>query len=258
MKRVLLSLALTSMLTACLTDGAGQAGIATAQTAIAAFTYSDQQATQDGKKAIAELDAKAHIPPLSSEYVKRLDRLTGRHRHEEGMNLTFRVYNSPDVNAFAVASGDVRVYAGLMDLLTDDELLFVVGHEIGHIKLGHSKEKMRVALATEAAMQGLSAHEMTAKLARGQVGSLAAEVVNAQFSQTEESAADDYGVAFMKKHGYNVQAAVNALDKLAAGNENSPKWTRFLSSHPDPKDRATHVRELIGAAAPALPQEEAR
>ncbi len=255
MKRILVSLMLSTALTACVTDGMGQAGINTAQTAIAAFSYSDQQARQDGKKAIAELDAKAHIPPTNSEYVKRLDRLTGRHRHEEGMDLTFRVYNSPDVNAFAVASGDVRVYAGLMDLLTDDELLFVIGHEIGHIKLGHSKEKMRVALATQAAIEGLSAHEMTAKVARSQIGSLAAEIVNAQFSQTEETASDEYGVAFMKKHGYNVQASVNALDKLAAGSESNPRWTRFLSSHPDSKDRAAHVRDIIGAAAPALPQE---
>jgi putative metalloprotease len=35
------------------------------------------------------------------------------------------------VNAFATADGTIRIYSGLMEMMTDDELIFVIGHEIG-------------------------------------------------------------------------------------------------------------------------------
>ena len=39
----------------------------------------------------------------------------------------------------------VRVYSGLMDKMNDDELRFVIGHEIGHVALDISKKAMQVA-----------------------------------------------------------------------------------------------------------------
>jgi len=46
-----------------------------------------------------------------------------------------------DVNAFAMANGCVRVFAGLMDIATDDEIRSAVGHKISHAKLRHTGQK---------------------------------------------------------------------------------------------------------------------
>lgn len=54
-------------------------------------------------------------------------------------------YNSRVVSIITMANGTVRVFAGLMDLMTDDEVRYVIGHEIGHIKAGHSKARMKAA-----------------------------------------------------------------------------------------------------------------
>ena len=37
-----------------------------------------------------------------------------------------------------MADGTIRVYSGLMDLMTDDELLFVIGHEMGHVAVSYT------------------------------------------------------------------------------------------------------------------------
>lgn len=47
-----------------------------------------------------------------------------------------------DVNAWAMANGCVRVYSGLMDMMNDNEIEGVLGHELGHVALGHSLAEM--------------------------------------------------------------------------------------------------------------------
>ena len=71
--------------------------------------------------------------------------------------------------------------------------------------------------------------------------------VNAQFSQQEERAADDFGLAFLQNQGLGEQAAISAMMKLASlGNDHS-----FLSSHPAPEARAERLTENAHAPAEA-------
>ena len=76
------------------------------------------------------------------------------------------------------------------------------------------------------------------QIARSSIGALAEKLVNAQFSQQEEREADDYGVLFLRRHGYDHQPAISALTKLASlGSRHT-----FLSSHPAPEARAERIR----------------
>jgi putative metalloprotease len=85
------------------------------------------------------------------------------------------------------------------------------------------------------------------RIARGVLGALAQQLVKAQFSQKEERAADDYGLAFIASRGLGEQPAVSAMMKLAAlGNDHS-----FLSSHPAPEARAARLRDSAAAAGTA-------
>ena len=49
------------------------------------------------------------------------------------MKLNYKVYEVVDINAFACGDGSIRVFSALMDLMDDDELMAVIGHEIGHV-----------------------------------------------------------------------------------------------------------------------------
>jgi putative metalloprotease len=193
----------------------------------------------DGSRQMMELmDKEEPVAPANSTYGKRLAKLIKGHENEDGLKLNFKVYMTDEVNAFATPDGSVRVYKGLMDLMTDEEIRGVIGHEIGHAKLGHSKSQMKKALL-------LSAGTKAAGAAGGTVGSAVAansETIkafgNAQFSQADETASDDYGFEFLRKNKYDVKAMASAFRKLAKldGGSNS-----VMASHPGSASRAERM-----------------
>jgi len=130
--------------------------------------------------------------------------LTSKFTHEGGLTLNCKAYLSPEVNAFATPDGRIRVYSGLMDVMSDDELRGGTGHEIGHTKLGHSVSSMKKALLVFAGGKGAAASGSGAVsvIAGSELGAIAESVLNAQFSQSDETASDDYGFNFMTKHKF--------------------------------------------------------
>ena len=148
-----------------------------------------------------------------------------------------------DVNAFAMADGTIRLYSGLMQMMNDQELLFVIGHEMGHVARQHIRKKMVLAYAASAIRKGVAAQQdgRAGELARSAVGDFVQKLLNAQFSQQEEREADDYGLDFMQSRGLNGESAVTALHKLATLGKNH----HFLSSHPAPEKRAKRLRDRL-------------
>lgn len=219
-----------------------QKGLGAVGNAVKGATLSDADARSMAHQAAAHSDKENKVAPASSPYAKRLQALVGSHSSEGGVTLDYKVYPTKEVNAFAMADGTVRVYSGLMDLMTDDELRFIIGHEIGHTALGHSKEKLRTAYAAAAAREGASAAGGTAGLvADSELGGFTEALINAQFSQSEELEADQFGLKFMKTHKYPTSAAPAALRKLGQlGGESS-----FLSSHPAPAARAAKLEKQL-------------
>jgi len=55
-----------------------------------------------------------------------------------------------------MANGTIRVYSGLMDMLDDGELRFVIGHEMGHVMKNHIRKKIRLAYAASAVRKGIA------------------------------------------------------------------------------------------------------
>ena len=225
-------------------DGKTDHGLAlgAATDTLKAVTLSDADVIKGANDAIKELDHLNKIAPAGNKYAVRLNKLFSKHKKEDGMALDYKVYLVRDVNAFAMANGSVRVFAGLMDKFSDDELLFVIGHEVGHVKLQHSKDQLRAAMLTSAVRKGVASQNTAlGDIAAGRLGALAEAAMNAKFSRTDETAADDYSLQFLAKHKYKLAAAESALKKLGESGDN----TTFLSSHPASSERAQHMVEKI-------------
>jgi putative metalloprotease len=204
--------------------------------AVQAATLSDAQINTLSQQAAAEQDSKNPVAPAGNPYAQRLNRLVQSHQVEQGMALNYKVYLADEINAFAMADGTVRVYSGLMDRLTDEELLFVIGHEVGHVVMGHSKRAAQVAYSASAARKGATAIGGTVgEWAKSEIGALSQQIITAQFSQHEEKTADDFGLAFMQKYGYPKNAAVSALRKLGHSGGG------LLATHPNPQSRADRL-----------------
>ncbi|MCI1045925.1 MULTISPECIES: M48 family metallopeptidase [Caballeronia] len=216
------------------------------QMATQALSLSDSDVRTLSDKSCAELDKENKVAAANSPYTQRLNKISKQLGDNiNGVPVNYKVYLTKDVNAWAMANGCVRVYSGLMDLMNDDEVRGVVGHEMGHVALGHTKKAMQVAYATSAARTVASAAGgMVGSLSASQLGDLSEKFVNAQFSQTQESAADDYSFDTQKKKGYDPKGLVTAFQKLATidGGKSS-----MLSSHPSSPARAKHIEDRIAS-----------
>jgi len=208
-----------------------------------AATLSDEDVKILAVKASRKSDTNNRLAPHENTYSKRLNGLVSNHYQADGYTFNFKVYLSDKVNAFAMADGTIRIYSGLMDMLNDQELLFVIGHEMGHVVKKHIKKKIMLAYAGSALRKGIASQNNDAgTLARSALGGLLESLINAQFSQQEEREADDYGIAFLYKEGYDIKGAISALKKLATLGSNHS----FLSSHPAPLARAERMEGKIG------------
>ncbi len=212
-----------------------------------ALTFSNQDAINLSKEAVEWMDKNNPVPPASDPYAQRLERIIGKHKSEDGLNLNFKVYNVLDINAFACADGSVRVFSSLMDIMTDDELRAIIGHEIGHVKNEDTKDAVKNAYMKAAALEaGSAASNTVSKLNDSQLGEMANAMLDASHSRKQESQADTYSYDFMKKHGYDVNAAYTAFMKLALLSEGSAQQTgyqKMLNSHPDSKKRAEEIKK---------------
>lgn len=214
--------------------------------AVSAATLSDDDVKAYVHEYIVYSDAQNKIAPENSEYSQRLKKLTDGLTEVDGTPLNFKVYMTNEINAFACADGSVRVYSGLMDLMSDDEVLGVIGHEIGHVAHKDSKNAMKQAMINSALFDGLgSTSETIAKLTDSQLGAIGQSLLNSKYSRTQESNADDYGYDFLKSNGKNPWAMAMAFSKLQSmeGGSSGNALTKMFSSHPQTKDRITHIVE---------------
>ncbi len=183
-RALLVAMSVATVLTGCQNmDSNGL--LSSGAEAFQAYSLSDAQVKTLSDQACQEMDSKATIAPANSEYAKRLTTIANALGNNiNGQPVNYKVYMAKDVNAFAMANGCIRVYSGLMDMMTDNEVEAVIGHEMGHVALGHVKKGMQVALGTNAVrVAAASAGGIVGSLSQSQLGNLGEKLVNSQFSQ---------------------------------------------------------------------------
>ncbi|MDE6638688.1 MAG: M48 family metalloprotease, partial [Muribaculaceae bacterium] len=161
------------------------------------MTISNDEIQQYVKSYIAQSDAKNSVCGANDAYTVRLNKILSGITNVEGIPLNFKVYKTNDINAFACADGSIRVYSGLMDVMSDEEVLGVIGHEMGHVAHQDTKNAFKNALQTAALMDVIASTGSTAAaLTDSQFGAIAQNLASAKYSKNQENNADDYGYSF--------------------------------------------------------------
>ena len=168
--------------------------------------------------------------------------------HTADWSWSVALIDEPEtVNAWCMAGGRMGVYNGLFErlALSDDEFAHIMGHEIAHAVANHTAERMSVALLTQA---GLIA---AARIGDADdAGALNAIAIAAQVaitlpnSRVSEAEADQMGIEFAIRAGYEPAAAVSLWRKMGA--EGGARLPQFLSSHPSPANRRETLASLAG------------
>lgn len=171
--------------------------------------------------------------------------------------FTVSLLNSSVSNAFAIPGGYVYVTRELLALMNDEaELASVMGHEVGHVAARHAQQRNNAATKGTLGMilgtviGGVIAGNDGAKLGQQLTSSLAQRYV-LKYSRTQEYQADDLGVSYLGKAGYDPMASSTMLASLAAqtsldvrlqgkGDRDLPEWA---STHPDPASRVARAAQ---------------
>jgi len=219
------------------------AALAVSGGAFQALTLDENSVKQTATLAAQEYDNKHQIAAANDSYTLRLAKLTQGLQDYDGLSLNFKVYKADDINAFAMADGTVRVYSGLMDAMPDDQVLAVIGHEVGHVKLKHSYHQMRTQILSNTALQAaVSVGGVIGSLSQGQLGELAVGVASAQFSQRDELAADRFAVTLLNDLGKDPNAMTRSIETLKA---KFGSGGGFMSSHPSNDERIMNLERVI-------------
>ena len=168
--------------------------------------------------------------------------------------FTFRVIDSPVVNAFALPGGYVYVTRGLLAHVQNEaQLAVVLGHEIGHVAARHSSQQAR---RSQWGQLGVIAGAVLGQKVLGdkmpnigesilQGGGQAAQLFLLRYSREAEFESDNLGVGYASRMGYAAGESARffqSLQRLSATEGKSlPTWQ---STHPDPGDRAQRVQQL--------------
>jgi predicted Zn-dependent protease len=217
---------------------------------------SEAQEIEMGRQAHPEIVATYGAYPDEGwqEYIQRLGSELAASSERPHLDWTFTVLDDPVVNAMALPGGYIYVNRGILAHFNSEaELASVLGHEIGHVTARHSVEQLsRMQLAN----LGLGVATVVSEDFRQYAGvaSQGVSILFLKFGRDDESQADDLGLRYMTRTGFDpheMPKVFNTLDRVSSahGGQSMPSW---LSTHPDPGDRATSM----GRKIEQLPPEE--
>ncbi|MGI2258083.1 M48 family metallopeptidase [Shewanella sp. GXUN23E] len=206
--------------------------------------FSDTDMAQMGQASFTRM--KQNLPinrnPALNAYVDCItSRLLEALPQASGQHWEVVVFDSPQVNAFALPGGYIGIYTGMLRVAnTPDELAAVIGHEIAHVLSSHGNEQ---ASRSEMKNWGLKAIDWA--LDMGEVEhrdmvmaalGLGAEVgISLPFGRDQETEADIIGLQLMARAGFNPQAAIALWQNMARVSGRQP--LEILSTHPSHDSR---------------------
>jgi predicted Zn-dependent protease len=168
------------------------------------------------------------------------------------------VFNSDQVNAFALPGGKIGVYTGLLKVSENqNQLAAVMGHEVGHVIAQHSNERLSSSSLMQTGMQvadsAMAAGGVENKnLYMAGLGLGAQYGVLMPYGRVHESEADIIGQELMAKSGFNPKASVDLWRNMAKQSKGAPP--EFLSTHPSNETRIKGLSKHLAKSQPMYKQ----
>ncbi len=200
-----------------------------------------------GKSLSRQVEGKYKLPDdeLVQQRVNEIGQRIARSSDRKDIPYHFKVLEGEEVNAFALPGGYIYVNKGLVDKLdTDDELAYILGHEVGHVAAKHSVKRIQGALGYGLLRILASKVDEKGKVGRGL--DIAFGQIMLGYSREDELLADRLGVKYARKAGYDPEAAIQFLEKLREIEKKKPaRIPIYLRTHPPILKRVEAVRMEI-------------
>ena len=197
-----------------------------------------------GRFPIGEAPAAFGEPALAAQAL--LARLQ-THWPDSPYRFELRVADEDEPNAVALPGGTVVVTRGLLEAVeSENELAFVLGHELGHF---HGRDHLRgmgrgVVMAATLAVVGLGT--------AGDLGSMIASATVLGFGREQERTADSYGLSLLLAEYGHAAHATRFFERLEAKQGERGALEAWVSTHPLSAERVRALRTEIAAAGAAV------
>ncbi len=186
------------------------------------------------KRLMEFISVEAKVSPNDSVYLSQVtDRLAACTTLPYAIKVHIMEESAP--NAFALPGGTIYVTQGMLDRVeSENELAFILGHELGHFK---NRDHLR--MLGNNLIFGIIGMFLGSDY--GTVANTTFSVAGAKYSQAAELHADAFGLEVMQCTYGSVTSATRMFEKMDSGDE----WKYFLATHPDFKKRVKKMREQI-------------
>lgn len=248
-------LLLIVLTTGCSTSSSGRQQV---------ILFSADELNTMGAQSFEEMKKKEKISqnPQINQFVQCVSNAITKNVSKEAHNGPWEVvvFDSPQVNAFALPGGKIGVYTGILKVTEDqDQLAAIIGHEVAHVIENHSNERLSsnqlsqtgLSIASVAMQsQGIKEHDLyMSGLGLGlQYGVLM------PYGRTHESEADIVGQNLMAVSGFEPEASIKLWQNMSALNTGETP-AEFMSTHPSNQRRIKDLTKNLNKSLPVYKAE---
>ncbi len=215
---------------------------------------SEAQEIQMGREAHQQIQAQMGVYPDEElqEYVSDLGLELAAASERPHLPWAFTVIDDPVVNAFALPGGFIYITRGILSHMNSEaELISVLGHEIGHVTGRHGVEQMsKQQLAQVGFVVGMVASPEFRQF--GQLAQQGLGLMFLKFSRDHEREADDLGLRYLARGGYDPREMDNVFTTLGrvSGSQGAGRVPGWAATHPAPENRVARIQQAVAAMPP--------
>lgn len=177
----------------------------------------DVVANKVSTQIVGYMDQNNTVAGEDTDYYKRLAGLVAtNYINVDGLSLNYKVYENAEANIITTADGSIRIYSGMMDMLTDDELVAVIATQIGHIANKDVRDAlMKVASEDNATKASTAQLEKLLSFSGDKLGTVINELLQVPYTDDQNKKADTYAYTLLEKNQGSADGLISALQKFA-------------------------------------------
>lgn len=225
---------------------------------------SEQEISQAGITAYQQMQQKmpraqnsrqvSYVTCIAQSITREIPNLRTKGALRVPQSWEMTVFESKDINAFAMPGGKMGVFTGLLRVAkTQDQMAAVIGHEISHVLAGHSAERYSDQIVSNV---GGAVVQVATGIDGQVVGAAANAFIFLPFSRAHETEADLLGLDLMALAGYDPRQAITLWQNMSKAGGAKP--AEIMSSHPSDATRMENLNKRLSIAMPLYEQAKAQ
>lgn len=202
-----------------------------------------------GRAAASQINNELDLS-TDKELVARVERIGTRlasFSDRQELDYHFYVLADDEVNAFALPGGYIYIYEGLCEKIdSDDQIAFVLAHEIGHVAARHSVKRMQGTVAANLLLLASTQVQSSGNIDPTTGAMLTINTLMSGYSQEDELMADSLAVKYSKLAGFDASSGIDVMKTLKAEQKKKIVQLSYFKTHPHTHRRIRGIKEKLG------------